>query len=910
MRILRATFFAAATLAALAAGVTTLGAQAIFTTVPSSFSRLAPTPPRAEPAPAVLPAAPMTMQPAPMPMQTQTAPMQAPMSSPMPAAAPAPIPFVPAPASMSPAAMPSAPMRADFAPPADAAPVSPLLGARALGTEEDHVLRHLTNNIQGFRLAGEIASTEWPVFLTSAQTKQKLRFQAGYLTAVSVMPEASYLTLSINDTVVGRVNLRATRAVRTVSFDVPFGLMQPGFNSIRLSAEQRHRVDCSLQATYELWTQIDPAQTGLIIPRAAGGVTSLAELASLSPDAQGALPIRAVVPGRTSLSNVERIIRVAQMISLVGRFEQPVVDIGPLADGQYGLNLVIGTAQEIAGLPDLPRFGVTPGPRIAVLPPAPGRRTTVVVTGITDAEVSQALAQFDPGSALVGTTAGTRAAAAFPGYRMDGGQRVSLKDLGVISEEFGGRLFRAAFNVIMPPDFYPADYAKAVLHLAGGYAPGLTTEAQMVISVNGRNAVSRKLPKSKGDVFTQAPVPLPLSALRPGLNRVEIEAQVPTAGDVACDPLASIGGSNRFLFLDTTEIEVPRIARIARMPDLAVTMTGGFPYAGAKARPNLIVPSPDRESIGAAATLAAQMAIAAGQPIDFALSATMPEGASGAKLIVAPARGLDPGFFALAGVSPEDVTSAWAARFDEREETSRDEVLSRFEQVARDRLIMQRNFPASCRMAKPVGGFAHADKTAWRRTDMMPVATVPTGPVSGKLFDDWTTKLNARTGVVNSVSGYYEQARFWVDTHWFRATRSVISLFVSTTHSGKIPPRASLFVAQNILGDTRDDVVTLISAPNATALAASVACLVDPRVWQTVSGRLSFLDATEGSVTGVPADDPRLIVTEPLTLGNTRLIAAGWLSLNNHVYVGLALAAAMLLALSTTLFVQGVGRRN
>ena len=509
-------------LAALAAGGAPLCAQAIFTTVPSSFSRLSsnPTPsqPRAEPA--------LTPQPAPF-----ATPAPVPV-----AAAPAPIPFVPAPA---------------FTPPIDAAPVSPLLGARTLGTEEDTVLRHLTNNIQGFRLAGEIASTEWPVFLTSAQAKQKLKFQAGYLTAVSVMPESSYLTLSINDTIVGRVNLRATHSVRAVSFDIPMGMMQAGFNSIRLSAEQRHRVDCSLQATYELWTQIDPSQTGLIIPRAAGGVTSLAELASLSPDAQGALPIRAVIAGRTSLPNVERIIRVAQMISLVGRFEQPVVDIGPLADGQYGLNLVIGTAQEIAGLDGLPRFGATPGPRIAVLPPAPGRRTTVVVTGVTDAEVSQALAQFDANSALVGTTAGRRAAAAFPGYRMSGGQRVPLKELGVVSEEFGGRLFRAAFNVIIPPDFYPADYAKAVLDLAGGYAPGLTTEAQMVVSINGRNAVSRKLPKSNGDVFTQAPIPLPLSALRPGLNRVEIEAQVPTESDVACDPLASIGGTNRFLFLDS-----------------------------------------------------------------------------------------------------------------------------------------------------------------------------------------------------------------------------------------------------------------------------------------------------------------------------------------------------------------------
>ncbi|MCC2108284.1 MAG: cellulose biosynthesis cyclic di-GMP-binding regulatory protein BcsB, partial [Hyphomicrobiales bacterium] len=164
-------------------------------------------------------------------------------------------------------------------------------------------LRHLTNNIQGFRLAGEIASSEWPVYITAEQARLPIKFQVGYLSAISVMPEASYLTLSVNDVVVGRANIRATHSVKTITFDIPLNALQAGFNSIRLTAEQRHRVDCSLQATYELWTQIDPSQTGLLLPRSTP-VSRLSDLPALSPDAQGALPIRAVVPGRTNLANV------------------------------------------------------------------------------------------------------------------------------------------------------------------------------------------------------------------------------------------------------------------------------------------------------------------------------------------------------------------------------------------------------------------------------------------------------------------------------------------------------------------------------------------------------------------------------------------------------------------------------
>ncbi|MCX7899597.1 MAG: cellulose biosynthesis cyclic di-GMP-binding regulatory protein BcsB, partial [Methylocystis sp.] len=93
------------------------------------------------------------------------------------------------------------------------------------------ILRHLPNNIQGYRLAGEVGSSEWPIYLTEAQARRKLQFQLGYLAAVSVMPEKSSLTLTINDQVVGETPIAAVQAVKTVVFNIPPGLMQAGFNS-------------------------------------------------------------------------------------------------------------------------------------------------------------------------------------------------------------------------------------------------------------------------------------------------------------------------------------------------------------------------------------------------------------------------------------------------------------------------------------------------------------------------------------------------------------------------------------------------------------------------------------------------------------------------------------------------------
>ena len=59
-----------------------------------------------------------------------------------------------------------------------------------------------------------------------------------------------------------------------------------------------------------------------------------------------------------------------------------------------------------------------------------------------------------------------------------------------------------------------------------------------------------------------------------------------------------------------------------------------------------------------------------------------------------------------------------------------------------------------------------------------------------------------------------------------------------------------------------------------------------------------------------PVVDSRFVMTQPLSLGNARLIAAGWLSLHATLYVVAALMLAGLLATATRWFVRHVGRRT
>lgn len=782
-----------------------------------------------------------------------------------------------------------------------------LLRPSASGREAGYALRHLTNNIHGFRLSGEIAQAEWPMFLTDAQASHRLSFRLSYLAAVSVMPEGSYLSLSVNDVAVGRTNIVGTRGVRSAVFDIPAGLMKPGFNSIRVIAEQRHRVDCSLEATYELWTQIDPTQTGLMLPLTDPGVTTIADLAAIPIDEQGALPIRAITPERAGMASVERIIRATQMISLLGRFAQPVVDFGPLAQGDHGINLAVGALDElrgqIEGVP-LPRVS---GPMVAVIPAAPGRRTTIVATGRNDDEVTEALQQFAVAASNKGASEGLRAAAAFPGYRLGGGQRVRLRHLGVASQEFSGRLFRAAFNLILPPDFYSADYGKATLDIAGGYAPGLAAGSQIIVSVNGRHVMSNKLTRAAGDVFKQNPMQLPLGSMRPGLNRIEIEAQLPVAADRSCDPLAAIAGPKRFLFLDATEIELPQIARIARMPDLAVTATGGFPFHGARNRPTLAVPDPTRESVGAAATLAAHLAISAGRPIDFRLRGSAPPPGEGPSLIVAAAPTLDPALLASVGVNREELFKAWRERIDNPAPAA-PEQLPRSEMMARHRLVLQRNFPASCHLPTPQGGFRRAERLAGF-VSAQAVAQIREA-ASPDLYDQWDSELRSSPGYLAAVLTRAEGVASWALAKVAGARDAVTGGFEGSPVGPGLTRVTPLVIAQNILGSEAEDVRTIVTAPDAVALQQSVACLIDPRVWRQVAGRVAMLNTADGQVLATPVEDSRLIATQPFSVQNVRLIVAGWLSLNNKIYVLLVLLAGGLLALTTREFIANVGRKN
>ncbi|KQP47166.1 cellulose biosynthesis cyclic di-GMP-binding regulatory protein BcsB [Methylobacterium sp. Leaf106] len=799
-------------------------------------------------------------------------------------------------------------MRRPEAPPPPRASPPPEEARRDTPAARIAPARRLAATTDGFRMEGEEATLRFPVYLTEAQTRGRPRLRISYLSAISVAPEASELTVSVNGAVVGRTSIQAPGAVKVVEFEIPEGSLKLGYNSVSLQASQRHRVDCSLNATYELWTQIDPSRSGLVIAPVAAASLELKDLPALEPDDSGALPVRVVANDKPNLPRLERMIHAVEAVGLIGRIARPVVEFGPPMTGRAGLNLIVGTAAELREMPDLESIGATGGPRLVVLPPRPDRAPTLVVSGTSYAEIEEAIASLARGGEVYGTPAGLKAASLARGTVMEGDETVSLQSLGVSTREFSGRLLRTAFDVYLPADFLPADYGKVMLNLAGAYASGLTSEARILVDLNGSNAASVPLAQTRGEVFENNTIPLPLARWRPGLNRVAIMAQVPTPADETCGLNATDSKRERFLILDRASLSIPTLARAARIPDLAATTSGALAFVKSERRPRLVLPTLDKDTVAAAATLAARLAGAAGRMIDFELAGDLQGGSSGPTLVVGPVRSLSPATLSGLGLDPDQIKSIWQARA----ETARAPGQSgSVPAPTLDRL--RRNLPPRCSLPElilrpaPVSPPPVASAGETRRAPQARLS-------DGDLVTKWDETLRARHPLLEAADGVVERAGALVNS-LVGDPRALFSAAPSTPATVTVPPGASLLMAQGFPSKAAvpsgfDGSVTVVTAPNALLLKASMACLVDPEVWSRIDGRFAFLDASDGSLETVGARNVDLIETKTRSLSNIRLVTAGWLSMNPAIYVALTLGLALLLGLTTTSLVRNIGRKN
>lgn len=713
------------------------------------------------------------------------------------------------------------------------------------------------------RLEGEGDARSWATYLTQDEASSQASLSVGYENAVVVMPEASKLRVLINNELVMDVPIASSQAVQHVVVPIRRGLLRTGQNIIRFEAIQRHRTDCTVGATYELWTLLESKTTGLNFQNGTSlSLRGLEDLPAVGVDSEGTTTLQIIAPKVYRPEMRERLLHLVEMAALRGRYAHPVVkvfetDPGPAPVGT--LKIFLGLASELH----------------ALLPAMPDTASTQALTLVTQAFGSPALIVSGPSWQDVDTAINIIAASIInnrPASRnsvetdtwtwpdaplYEGDHSVTFADLGIPTQEFSGRRFRVSFAIALPADFYANYYGEAALYLDAAHTPAVLPGSHIDIYVNDKISSTMRI-TAKGEIFRKHPIRIPMRNFHPGINYVTFEAVLMTDADERCPPGGTLSETSRFVLFDTTALSIPNFGRIGRLPNLATLKASGFPIGSAPA--TFVLARQDPALYSAAGTLLARMARDAGEPIhaQFANAVTIGDPST---FFIGAIDQLPAGMLTRVGVS-EKLHSTWQSA------------------------------PAAT------------------SNDPQPVET-PDGSVSETREENATEALRRRWAESLSHRSFLqtklEAIKGWID-QTFNLSLSTLSLTKGAEGLYEPSQYASLLLAQG--NNDRDGTWTVLTGRTEESLADDTARLTKPMTWPQVAGHVATLEASHDRVEIKPISSFAFVQTQAFSLRNLRLVAANWMSINILQYAALLVGFCIILGVATYFLLHRLGRKS
>jgi len=698
-------------------------------------------------------------------------------------------------------------------------------------------------------LEGEMASRSFPVFLTKEQAAGADAISIGYSNAVVVAPEASKFTVVINDVPVKEMPVQSPEGTTDMRLPLPPGLLRPGVNRVTFSVAQRHRTDCTIQSTYDLWTAVDPARTFLTLPADKGGaLLTTDDIAAVGLGPTGRTKFRMVVPEMGQPAATNALMRLSQGLALMAKMPNQTFDIVnalPEKAEAGELTVLVGTAGDLSPLlPALPASAQTAA--LATFVDAPGGRKVFVLSGPSWPSIEGAVeGVVSPVDRPLGVTREAlsvrqRNAAEMP--LVTGEAALTFSSLGVPTSEFSGRRFRTGFDIGIPSDFYADAYGEATLMLDAAYSSEVLPGSHIDIYVNGNIASTVPITNSGGGIFRHLPIRVTMRHFRPGPNRIDVETILRTQADAVCAPGASALPEPRFALFDTSELRMPRFARMAQLPNLDALSGTGFPYNGLTDPIALYLDRLDGDTLSAGATFLGKVAVASGRVLQIRPEASALAIGERNAILVGTISQLPPLVLAQTHIAGESASS-WGAAAG--------------------------------------GGQQRATQDA---------------------FNEWQSRV--RTGSWRGQITAFEE--------WLHSTFDISfsSLRLLPGPEQEILPDASagFLVAQ---GDSPEQTGawTVLAAPTGDALRTGMDALAQDTRWQQLGGYASLESKDGKELLDVrPVNRARFVTTQPWTFSNMRLVAANWLSSNILAYAVAFCGLSILLGIATSALLNRFGR--
>jgi len=724
--------------------------------------------------------------------------------------------------------------------------------------------RYLLSEPQ-LRFEGESGRRSWGFSLTGEQAARAATLAIAFNSSIFVSPEDSLLRITVNDKRIVDQPLAARENPTKVDTPIPPGTLRPGINVITFVVEQRHRTDCTIQSTYDLWTEFEADGTGLVFegddPTT---LASLDDLPAVGLDATGRTRLHLIAPGGERVFADTDVARLVQAIVLRGNFRQAVITVedGPQnAPPQGVLRLAVGTAAELAGVVSgIPPEAAT-APTVGFLD-APGAAPTLVISGPGWQDVKAAVGYVANGVGRP-VNAVRRVIDTTPFILplvplLEGGERMSLAQLGIPTEEFSGRRFRTRFYVGLPGDFYSDAYGEATLYLDAAYTGEVRPGSNVDVYVNGFIAANTPLTSNKGDILQRLPIKIAMTHFRPGVNVVDVDAVLDTEADAICAPGTTAGGPARFVLFDTSEFFMPAFGRIERWPDLSALAGAGLPYASSEQPVPLVLGRTDGATYGAALTFLSRVAVSGGRVIPVEMG--RPD-----------ALGTDPAIFvgALGQFTAPTVAELGVA------------------DTARAKWDEPVNNP---------GGVITVDIDP---TSIVPNSFGDSSATEG-VYDRWQNELVSPSG----IRGRWLEFERWLERN-FDLSFASLEIFAGPDAAFDPSDRATLLVVQAPKSANRQ--WTMVAGRNVEELVSGVEAITTASFWVGLNGRVASYDRAAGIETIAPKSE-RYIFTGGFSIENIRLVAANWLSVNIVAYAIALVLLCCILGICTSVLLSRLGR--
>ncbi|RUM05567.1 cellulose biosynthesis cyclic di-GMP-binding regulatory protein BcsB [Rhizobium chutanense] len=798
--------------------------------------------------------------------QAQTAPFdmsgeRPPGASVTPRLTPATPPAAPAPAPVTPpvSVLPTPATQAAPAPvppaiavqPQPAVPaLQPAAAADTAAPPHSSDIRRYVVPFSKLGLGGEYDRRSWSVYLTPEQAAAKASFTFAYQNAVVVAPEASALTVYLNNRPIGQQRVGSPDGPSAITFAVPPGLLQPGANLVTFEAAQRHRTDCSIQSTYELWSNIDPAGTYLSFAGTDAALLAGADaIRAIGVDGAGKTEFDIVVPALEQPGTTRPLLRLAQGLSVLSSMPNQIFAFSATslpAAGPGKLSVLVGTAAELRPLfPGLPPGAESAALAAFVTDPRSGS-PVLLISGPSWQAVSSAIdtivSPTDRSSDVRRDVLTTERWSAPNAPLVFSDTSIALSRLGVKTTEFSGRRLRTSFNIAVPADFYANAYGEAKVLLDAAYTDNVLPGSHIDIYVNDNIASTVPITTTSGGILRHLPIRVTMRHFKPGLNTMAIEAILMTKDDAACAPGATAGATPRFALFDTSELHIPDFARVGQRPNLAAMAGTAYPYGRATEPTPLFIDRIDADTLSAAATLLGQMAITAGHPIAV-------------ETVASPNMIGDRDAIFIGSISQMPATA-----------------------------LSQTNIST-------------ASQASWR-----PVTDAQPGVVdTGTAFEEWNSKVSG--GVLRSrVTAFRE----WVSRN-FDISRSSLQFVPGAEEIFTPPNAATLLVAQGS-SPAGTGSWTVVAAPSAKDLREGIEVLTAQLNWPQISGHITTYSGKTGKIEAVPVTRFDFVPSMPWSIANYRLIAANWLSTNILSYAFLLVVFVLLIGVTTSTMLKRLGR--